>query len=203
MNTWNTIPSDTIIEKTARALEKNNFAVTIIANKQQAKEKALSLIPTGVEVMDMTSITLDTLGITKEIHDSGKYIAIKKKLMAMDRKTQGREMQKLGATPEYAIGSVHAITQNGHALMASKTGSQLPAYVYGSSHVIWVVGAQKIVKNIDEGIKRVFEYSLPLEIERAQKAYGIESEVAKLLIFYKEIMPERIHIILVKESLGF
>ena len=66
----------------------------------------------------------------------------------MDRTTQARERAKLGATPDLAIGSVHAVTEDGHVLIASNTGSQLPAYVYAAGKVIWVVGAQKIIKNI-------------------------------------------------------
>ena len=124
--------------------------------------------------------------------------------MSMDRKTQGREMQKIGATPDWTIGSVHAVTEEGQVLIASNTGSQLPAYAYGSSHVIWVVGTQKIVKNIDQGIKRVYEHSLPLESERAKKAYGVPgSFVSKILIVNKEISPGRVVIIFINEKLGF
>ncbi len=99
---------------------------------------------------------------------------------------------------------MHAVTEDGKVLIASNSGSQLPAYAYGSGHVIWVVGAQKIVKNLDEGIKRIYEHSLPLESERARKAYGVPgSAVNKLLIINKEIIPGRITMILTKEKLGF
>jgi len=72
-------------------------------------------------------------------------------------------------------------------------------------HVIWVVGTQKIVKNVDEGMKRIYEYVLPLESVRLNKAYNIStgSFVSKLLILNREIVPGRITIILVKEKLGF
>ena len=122
----------------------------------------------------------------------------------MNRKNQGREMQKLGAAPEWAIGSVHAVTENGEVLIASASGSQLPAYAYGSSNVIFVVGAQKIVKNVDEGIKRIYEYCLPLESERARIAYGVPgSSVNKILIINKEFQEKRINLIFVNEVLGF
>ena len=124
--------------------------------------------------------------------------------MKMDRATQGTEMQKLGAAPEWAIGSVHAVSEDGHIFVASATGSQLGAYEYSSAHVIWVVGSQKIVKNWDEGIKRVYEYCLPKESER-QKSIGnaAGSSVGKLLIINKEIKPGRITVIFVKENLGY
>ncbi len=114
-------------------------------------------------------------------------------------------MQKLGAAPEYVIGSVHTVTEDGHVLIiASASGSQLPAYVYAAEHVIWVVGTQKIVKNIEEGMKRIYKYVLPLESARAHKAYGVPgSSVNKLLIVNKEPVPNRITIILVQQPLGF
>jgi len=154
--------------------------------------------------MSMSSVTLDTVSISKEIQESEKYNSARKKLLSMDRRTQDLEMQKLGAAPEWAAGSVHAITEDGKVIIASQSGSQLPAYAFGSSHVIWVVGTQKIVKNIDEGMKRIYEYVLPLESERAKKAYGVPgSAVNKILIINKEAQKGRITIIFVNEVLGF
>jgi L-lactate utilization protein LutC len=200
---WNTIPSDKIIQETASALKANGITPYIVTTAKEAKEKLFSLIPKGASVMDMSSVTLETISIVKELHQSGNYDPIKPKLFSMDRKTQELTMNQLGAAPEWTIGSVHAVTRDGKVLIASNTGSQLPAYAYGSPHVIWVVGAQKIVDNVDEGIKRIYEYVLPLENERAQKAYGMKSNVSKLLIINKEINPTRLTLILVKEVLGF
>ena len=124
--------------------------------------------------------------------------------MKLDKKTEGSKMQKLGAAPDWVVGSVHAVTQDGHVLIASNTGSQLPAYAYGSGRVIWIVGAQKIVKDIDEGTRRVYEYVLPLESERAKKAYGAPgSAVNKLLVFNREAQPGRVTMIIVNEVLGY
>ena len=204
MKDWKKLASDNSISKTVLALQANGIQAIVVDNKQQAKEKISELLPKGAEVMPMTSVTLDTIGISKEINESGNYNSVRQKLMTMDRKTQSLEMQKLGASPEWTIGSVQAVTEDGHILIASNTGSQLSAYVYGSPHVVWVVGSQKIVTNTDEGIKRIYEHVLPLESERVKKAYGMErSNVSKLLIINKEIKPNRITVIFVKESLGF
>jgi len=192
------------IRKAIEALKRNGINAELAESKEEAKEKALSLIKEGSEVMTMTSATLDSLGISKEIEESGKYNAIRKKLYSMERDVEGREMKKLGAAPEYAIGSFHALTEDGEIMIASNTGSQLPAYAYGSDKVIFVAGANKIVKDINEGMKRIYEHSLPLESERAKKAYGVKgSSVNKILIINKEIAPERIKVILADESLGF
>jgi len=193
------------IESAKKALEENNIKVIIAENKEQARQKAIELVPEGAEVMTASSVTLEQLGITKEINESGKYDAVKPKLMKMDRKTQAQEMQKLGAAPEYVIGSVHAVTTDGKVIIASNTGSQLPGYAYGASHVIWVVSTKKIVKDLEEGLKRIHDYTLPQEDARMKKIYGpqVASAVRKLLIVSSELNRDRITLIFVKEDLGF
>ncbi len=197
------LATEDVIQKTAKALKSNNFNVIVVENGEDAKKEVLQLIPPKAEVFTMTSQTLETIGLTKEINESGKYDAVRPKLFAMDRNKQAREMAKLGAAPDWVVASVHAVTEDGHLLIASNTGSQLSAEAYAGGKVIFVVGCQKIVKNIDEGIKRIYEYSLPLEDERARKAYGVPSAVNKILIINKEVDPQRITVILVKEKLGF
>ena len=204
MDMWDKLADEKSIQNAVTNLRMNGIDAFVVDSGEDAKKKVLELLPEDAEVMNVTSVTLDTLGISKEIQESGKYNSVRNKLYSMDRKTQSSEIQKLGAAPEWVVGSVHAVTEDGHVLIASNSGSQLPAYVYGSSHVIWVVGTQKIVKNVDEGIKRIYEYCLPLESERAKKAYGMPgSNVAKLLIFNKEIRNNRITLIFVKEKLGY
>ncbi len=203
MNTFDKLADDQTIANTIQALKTNGLEALVVENGAKAKGKVLEILPKGTEVMNMSSVTLETLGIDKEINESGNYDSVKQKLNKMDRKTQGLEMQKLGAAPVWAVGSVHAVTEDGKVLIASNTGSQLGTYAYASANVIWVVGTQKIVKNVDEGIKRIYEYVLPLEDEHMRKLYNMGSNVSKLLIINKEIKPERLTIIFVKEKLGF
>jgi L-lactate utilization protein LutC len=197
------LATDESINNAKDALTKNGIEVFVVENGVEAKEKALQMIPEGAEIMNMQSVTVNSIGLADEINMPGKFNSARNKFAMMDAKTQGQEMKKLGAAPEWVVGSVHAVTEDGKIIIASATGSQLPAYAYGASHVIWVVGSQKIVKDLDEGIKRVYEYVLPLESERAQKAYGVPSSVNKLFILNKEVAPNRITMIIVKEKLGF
>ena len=124
-------------------------------------------------------------------------------MFAMNRETQGREIRKLIGAPDYAAGSVHAVTEDGHVLIASNTGSQLGPYASGAGKVIWVVGAQKIVKDLNEGFRRIEEYVLPLEEAHMQELYKVSTAVSKVLIVNREIRPNRITMIIVKEELGF
>ena len=121
----------------------------------------------------------------------------------MDRATQGREIRKLVGAPDYAAGSVHAVTEDGRVLIASNTGSQLGPYASSAGKVIWVVGAQKIVKDVNEGLRRIEEYSYPLEEVHMQELYKMSTNVNKVLIVNREIRPNRITMIIVKEELGF
>ena len=143
------------------------------------------------------------LGIKYEIDKSGRYDALRPRIFAMDRATQSREIRKIGGSPDYAAGSVQAVTEDGQILIASNTGSQLGPYASGAGKVIWVVGTQKIVKNLDEGLKRIYEYCLPLEKEHMRQLYNAGTGVNKVLIVNKEFRPNRITVIIVKERLGF
>lgn len=205
MGKWDKLASQNSIKNTIKALKQNGIEAVVVSNSEGAKKKVLELIPKGSEVMTMTSVTLDTIGLSEEINrEGGKFKPVRDKLYAMDSNTQQQEMNRLGAAPDFVVGSVHAVTEDGHVLIASNTGSQLPAYAYSALHVIWVVGTQKIVKDTNEGIKRIYQHSLPLESERAKKAYGVKgSAVNKILIVNKEVQPGRVKLILVKEKLGF
>jgi L-lactate utilization protein LutC len=195
------LASDEAVQRTAQALKDNGIETFIVESGEEAKKKITELLPEDAEVFTSTSRTLDTLGIPTIVNE--KYDSVRVKLSKMDPKTQQREMIKMGAVPEYMIGSVHAVTEGGSVVIASNTGSQLAGYAASASYVIWVIGTQKIVSDMDEAIKRVYEYVYPLEDIRAQDAYGIHSNVSKLLIVNKEINPNRTKVIFVKEKLGY
>lgn len=201
---YDTLAPEESVQKTVEALKTNGINAVVVNTGAEAKEMVLKMIPQGEEVMTMTSVTLDTIGLTAELNDSGKYNSARNTLMGMNRETQSSDMQKLGSAPTWTLGSVHAATEDGKLLIASNTGSQLSAYAYGSPHVIWVVGTQKIVPNLDEAMKRLDQYVLPLESERAKIAYGVPgSNVSKLLVVNKETQPGRLTVVFVKEKLGF
>jgi L-lactate utilization protein LutC len=191
------------VKKTMAALQSNGITAYCVETGAAAKQKVLELIPEGAEVMTMTSVTLETIGLTRTLNESGKFESLRNKLKSINRETHPAQMQIIGSAPEWAVGSVHAVTEHGEVLVASNTGSQLPAYAYGARHVIWIVGTQKIVRNKAEALQRIEEYAFPLENERAQKTYGIGSNVSKVLIINKEINPHRLTLVFVNEKLGF
>src|SRR3972149_1656282 len=136
MKPFDQLADEASIQKAIDSLTAIGVDALVVENAAAAKAKVIEMLPKGAEVMNMSSVTLETLGLDKEINESGNYDSVKNKLKQMDRKTQGLEMQKLGAAPEWAVGSVHAVTQAGKILVASNTGSPLGAYTYASAHVV-------------------------------------------------------------------
>jgi hypothetical protein len=197
------LASDEQIGRAARALEANGIHTLVAENSEEAEKLLFDLLPAGAEVFTGSSQTLEKLGVPAELEKLARYDSVRAKLAKMDPKSQNREMVKLGATPEYILGSVHAVTEDGRVLVASKTGSQLGPYAAGAAKVIWIVGAQKIVRDLDEGMRRIEEYAFPLENQRALQAYGVPSGINKVLIVNQEVNRERTTMIIVKEVLGF
>ena len=152
--------------------------------------------------MTNTSVTLDETGIAAAINDDGPYDSMRNKLMALDFATQLQEMKEIGGQPDYALGSVHAVTHDGELVIASASGSQLASYAWGAANVIFVVGAQKLVPTLEAARERIYQHSLVLEDGRAVAAYGQHSFVGKILEIDQEL-PGRIHVVLVRQLAGF
>jgi len=191
------------IERAAARLEEHGIHAVVVPNRAEALRTVLSMIPEHSEVLALASETIGQVGLAKEVDESGKFVSLRKKLYALDRKTQGREMRQIGQSPDVAVGSVHAVTEEGDLLIASATGSQLGPDSFGAGKVIWVVGAQKVVPTLLDGLQRLREYSYPLEDARALTAYGMNSGLNKILVISREINPGRANVVLVEEVLGF
>jgi len=197
------LASEERVVRIVKALEANGMKTLVVETGEEAKKIVLDLVPQGVEIYTNQSKTIDKLGLRPEFDESGRYNAVRPKVMSLDRKTQGDEIRKLRSNPDYIIGSVQAITETGQVMTSSFGGSQLAPYAYGSAKVIWIVGTQKLVKDLDEGFRRIEEYSYPLEDARLLAAFGMHSAVGKTLIVNREVVPGRVTIILVKEELGY
>src|SRR5574341_936603 len=186
------LATDEQIRRAAKALEENNIQTLIATNGEEAKHLFFELIPEGSEVFLGASVTLETLGIKDEIDKSGRFDALRPKMFSMNRETQGKEIRKLGGAPDFAAGSVHAVTEDGHVLIASNTGSQLGPYASGAGKVVWGVGAQKLVKDLNEGLRRINESCLPLPTEHMPKLSNAGTRVSKVRIVNREIRPNRV-----------
>jgi len=191
------------LQRAAAVLTARGIATQIVADPAAAREQTLALIPEGAGVLTATSKTLELTGLLDEVERSGRYRAVRPEYLAMDKATQADEIRRMRSAPDVILGSVHAVTEDGSLVIASQTGSQLAPFAYGAARVIWVVGAQKVVADLDEALRRVNEYCLPLEDARAREVYGAGSGVNKVLIVNREVRAGRAHLVLIREAIGF
>ena len=196
------IASDPVIDRAADALRANNVEVVVVDTGDQARAEVLARIPGGSEVYSGKSKTLEDIGVFAALHESGRFDPIRPKLLAMDRATQGREMRKLGSTPDTIVGSVNAITADGVLVAASATGNQLAGYAAGAGRVILVVGSQKFVPDIDAALTRIRDVVFPYENARVNAAMGVDTKLAKVLLMFGEWTVGRTTVVIVREPVG-
>ena len=196
------LPDEDTLAATVTALEEHGFSVEVADGLDAAREAVLARIPHGSSVMTNTSVTLQEAGITDAVNDSGHHDSARARMAGLDFATQLLEMKAIGGQPDYALGSVHAITRDGVLVIASASGSQLASYAWGAANVIFVVGAQKLVPSLNTARDRIYSHSLVLEDGRAVAAYGQHSYVGKILEIHAEL-PGRIHVVLVRQPAGF
>jgi hypothetical protein len=199
---YTALPDDETLAATVVALEEHGFSVEVVPDLDAARDAVLARIPEGSVVMTNTSVTLQETGIASAIDDDGRYESARNTMMALDFATQLQEMKAIAGQPDYALGSVHAVSRDGTLVIASASGSQLASYAWGAANVIFVVGAQKLVPDVEAAHKRIFEHSFKLEDARAYAAYGQNSRVGKILEIHQED-PGRIHVVLVRQVVGF
>jgi hypothetical protein len=191
------------LERAATALTEHGFTVEILDTAAVARTRIEALIPAGTSVFTGASETLRLSGIEADINTSGRYLAVRPRVLAMDRATQADDIRRLLASPDVVLGSVAAVTETGSLVVASASGSQLPSYAGGAARAIWVVGAQKVVPDLSTALRRVEDHALPLESARAQVAYGQPSAINRLLVLNSEPYPGRGTVLLLREALGF
>jgi len=200
---FTTLPDDQTLAATVVALEEHGFSVGVVDGLDAAREAVLARIPAGSSVMTNTSVTLQETGIADAVNDvDGPYESARNRMFALDFATQAQEMKAIGGQPDYALGSVHAVTRDGTLVIASASGSQLASYAWGAANVIFVVGAQKLVPTLEAAHERIYQHSLKLEDARAYAAYGQHSSVGKILEMHLEL-PGRIHVVLIRQPVGF
>jgi LUD domain len=193
------------LERTAEALRGKGYDVQIADDRETARRMVLELVPEGTEVSEGASRTLDELGVTAEIEQSGRYDAVRPRTRAMDRTTpEGLQaMRKLSASPDYWLNSAHAVIEDGRLVIVSNTGSQLGPIAFGAGTVIFAIGSQKIVPDLDTAFQRIDEYTFRLEDARLRGLYGVGTSLNKILIVNKEFRPGRFHIVLIRDAVGW
>ena len=191
-----------VIAKVAAALRAANIDVRVVDSGEEARRLVLELVPEGAEVHSGKSKTLQDVGLYDELFASGRYDSVRARYMAMDRKSEGRQIRKLMAAPDYMLGSLQAVTESGQLVVASASSSQLGPYASGAGRLILVVGSQKIVRDLDEALRRIEQHVLPFEEAMVREQLGISTFIGKILIIRREWVDGRTTVILVREPVG-
>ena len=195
--------SEALLQTVAERLRERNFEVIIVATGADAKAAVMERIPEGAEIHSGKSKTLEDIGVFAELMASDRYDFVRKRTSKMDRKTQAREIRKLGASPDVMLGSVQALTEAGQLVVASASGSQIGPYASGAGTLILVVGSQKIVPDLDTAIRRITDHVQPYEDARLREQMGIGTKLTRILILERDFNPGRTTVVLVREPVGF
>lgn len=191
------------LERAIAALRANGFTAELLDDAAAARARINDLIPEGASVFTGASETLRLSGVAEDIEAGDRYQAIRPRVLKMDRATESDQIRRLVTSPDVFVASVAAVTETGSLVIASGSGSQLPASAGGAATAIWVVGAQKVVPDLSTALRRVEEHALPLETERAQAVYGQPSAVNRLLVLNADPQPGRGTVLLLREAIGF
>ena len=194
--------SPELLERVAVKLMERNIEVIVVADAPHARDAVLQRVPAGAEVHAGRSKTLQDIGVTPVLAEAGTYNYLRNVYLKMDRNTQVREIRKLISAPDFMLGSVNAVTEDGILVVTSATSTQLGPYAAGGGKVILVVGSQKIVPNLDAALLRIREYVLPWEDAQVRAVVPTGSFVGKILIIEREWIAQRITVILVRQPVG-
>ena len=198
------VADETSIRQVARILsERTNVEVSIFDDDSKGLEGLKKMIPTGSDVYTGPSETLNQIGFTQHVRESGEYNDLRARVLSEPDYDKRRDIRREVSTADFFVASVHAIVETGEVVIASGSGSQLAGYAAGARNVIWVAGSNKIVPNMDIAMRRVREHSLPLEDARMKNTGASGSAIGKILIVERESVDNRIRLVLIRQSLGF
>ncbi len=204
---FSTLATADQIRKTMDALLAHGITALLVDTKEQALARVQNLIPAGSSVMTGASLSLKEIGFEELlVSNNHPWRNLKAAIVAEKDPVKQALLRKQGVLADYFLGSVHAVSQTGELVIASLTGSQLGPYAFTSSHVIWIVGAQKITPTLEDGIRRVREYVLPHEDKRMRESTGgrMGSGIGKLLIIQQEaaFLNRTLTLIFINQSVG-
>ncbi|WP_456057969.1 lactate utilization protein [Campylobacter hominis] len=193
-----------------RNLKNNGFEVVCAANADEALKIAKNLIKSGDKIGLGGSESVREIGLLdyvvslKDVNVCNQY----EKGISMDENVNRR---RNGLLADIYFCSTNAVTLDGFLVNVDGSGNRVAALNYGPKKVVIIAGKNKIVKNLDEAIKRLNEVAIPKNIERLNKkaeSFGKTGKYTTKTIARKYSIIEsdadnRILIILVDENLGY
>ena len=209
------------VQKVLEALRKNYMLAEYVENKDAVAPLVKSLLTEGCTVATGGSRTLDETGVT-DLLRSGAYTYFDRNNPALSPEEKAAMTAK-GATADVYLCSSNAITEQGELYNVDGFSNRVSAIANGPKKVIMVVGVNKIVPNLDAAIRRVKTIAAPMNTKRLNcDTYCLKTGVCmgldgsmtdgchspariccSYLVSAQQRIQNRIHVILVGESLGF
>lgn len=201
------------IERTISNLEKNNIKGYYAKSNDELINIIKDIAKEGETVSVGGSITLFETKVI-DLLRSGRYNFLDRyedNLTPADLK----EIYRKSFYADTYFSSVNAITEDGEIFNVDGNGNRVAAMLYGPDKVILVVGANKIVKNIDEAINRNKCVSGPANAKRlntktpcAKVGYCMDCKsddriCCEYTVIKKQRMADRMFVIFINEVLGF
>lgn len=161
------------LEKTAKALEKNNMQAFIAKDKNEIVSVVKSLLNKGDTIAMGGCMSANECGVT-ELIKNGDYNFLDRSApnLTPDDITN---IYRAAFSSDVYIASANALTENGEIYNVDGNSNRVAAILYGPKSVIMIVGYNKIVRNIDEAISRVKNIAAPMNCVRL----GIDNYCAK------------------------
>lgn len=203
---YDTLATEETIAKTMAALKTKGVEPLLVETGADALAKIKELIPPGASVNNGASVTLEQIGYVDYLKlGNHGWNNLKAAIVAEKDKNKQLLLRKQSVLSDYYLGSVHGLTETGEFVVASNTGSQLPAIVFTSPNLIFVVSTKKIVPTLADAFKRLETHVIPLEDKHMQSLYHVGTSPSKIVIFNREnpTMGRKVTMILVNELLGY
>jgi len=198
------LPDDETVEETVASLEERGFDVVVVDDADEALETVTSQIPAGVSVMNGHSTTLEEIGFDEFLSEGDhEWESLPDRIWSIDDDAERQAARRESQTADYFLGGINAVAQTGELVAADLSGSRIGAYPFAAGNVVIVTGTNKIVPTLSDAFDRLESVAYPLENERAQEAYGVESAIAKQLVYRRETEEGRTTVVLVREQLGY
>jgi len=202
--TLDELPDDEAIETAVENLEANGFEVIVADSAEDALDAIQSHVPADASVMNGHSTTLEEIGFIEYLSEGDHdWESLPDEIWSIDDDAERQAARRQSQTADYFLGGINAISQTGELVAADLSGSRIGAYPFAAGNVVIVSGVNKIVPTLDDALDRLESVAYPLENERAQEAYGVESAIAKQLIFRQETEPGRTTVVLVRDQFGY
>lgn len=204
---------DERIERTMSALARNNMKPYFAETREQLFDIVRELVKSVKLITAGGSVTLEESGVKALLMNEFKGIYLDRS----EGKTpdEVEDILHKAFVSDSFFASSNAVTEEGELYNVDGRGNRVSAMIYGPKQVVLVVGTNKIVKNMDEAVKRVEQIAAPLNTKRLHSGTPCETTGScahcrsngRICCSYvrmgQQRVPDRIKVIIVNESLGY